>query len=678
MVEKLQGSDNQSENLQAVVRSFVVSLAPVAELWEEYQKNTLKPPILRFYLAQKGDEQNPRLTLFGGKIKPNENWQEATQREITEEIGGQLFGLPWNTSLGRWSYSIGEKNREVTLTYSPLVAAQEAIIGDDKIKDVKGLTLDQLKDLIKKGEIAGIPLEEHLTLSDSQGRIKISAQDEKAKKQALEKGINWMTHIEEYLQKRFEKILEKYPNQISQEDFKKEYDQLVSYFMRRGLETGLRQKSEKTLLESRHELVKALDSGFLGKDILYYLPALAKNGLNWPGLAEATPAVLVFTNFLKGVFNDFLADQGLTADEFQAFMLDSQIKLAEKDQCLQKINALFRRKLKEIFQVDDRHLDENYNYVDNFLPDLSKEMKNADPRLLNGLYQDFTLINEVNNAHYGYLLSLFLGYDTKVNPPKTQEIISYEAGRQLLLLMKGLTGIKYFQEKTKKIIDSKLQAAINQFFGPALEEELVNLGKRTIRVRYRQFEDQKVIIEEKPTKTFASFLRKSFEERIEDIRDFYNVNIVFESLLLKDNETLITFFDRFLRQFNEYLVDQYPDQVMEFNRINHYGTASFLAGKPPVIDGKRKGSEGNRLVRMKTIISFAGEEIELALYPHFSLEEDRFGYWGWKEKINDDTNYLVRRVLAGENGIPSFFDLLFSPILYPYHYRHRLTSNYHQ
>ena len=95
------------------------------------------------------------------------------------------------------------------------------------------------------------------------------------------------------------------------------------------------------------------------------------------------------------------------------------------------------------------------------------------------------------------------------------------------------------------------------------------------------------------------------------------------------------------------------------------------------MEGKRQGSQGNRLLRTKLFFELDGERLEFVVYPFYSTANDNKLFWGWLEKIKDDKEYVVRRLLAEHNGIPSFYSLLFPPNLYPQHYRHKLNSHYY-
>ncbi len=669
------------ENIQRVVRSIVVSLASSQEIYQQFLNPEVKEPsLLRFYLGIKGEGENKRYTLLGGKIKPSEDFSEAIQREIDEEAGLIFLGIPKQQIIGQWEYSsIKSGRREVILTYNPVLPSREPIIGDPKIVNIETLSLEELKQLVEQGHLNGIPLENHLAMCDyEKDKIDISENDSKIRNSSMSKALSWMSHIEDYLREKFKRIIFINGNPIPEELFEAEYQKVLSEFMKKGIEVGIKKKTlDNKEEERRNDLIKALDSGYLGKDILYFLPQIAKYGVNWHGLEKATEGVQIFVEFLKRTFIDFTIQQGFTEEKYRNLMKEENTPLERKIDLLNTLNEFFRERLKKIFSLTDNDLDEVMGYIQNFYRDISNEMKVADPNLTKGLYQDFTLLNEVNNANFGYLLSLFLSYDTKINNPKAEELIRFEAGRQLVLLLKGLTGIKHYQTELNKIRNGRLQNALNNFFGPVVDEQIVQLDESNkMRVRIRKRGDQRFIVDERPTKSFSSFLRKSFEEQVKDICDFYSVSVTFLDGNQDPNKA-----DILIQDFEKFLKEQLPlSEVLTRDRRN-YGTNDYLASqggeKEAVVGGKRKGSQGNKFVRTKVIFELDTEKLEFIVYPLYSTGEVNSIFWGWLEKIKDDKNYVVRRLLAGEKGIPSIYDLLFPSDLYPHHYQHKLGSKYH-
>jgi len=668
------------ETIQKVVRSLVVSLAFPQEIYEDFLKREKQPSILRFYLGVKGQGNQERYTLLGGRLKPLEDYIEAIQREISEEAGLPFLGIPEQQTIGQWKYSSPKSGeRDVILTYNPVSPSKKRVLGDPKITDIKVLKFQKFKQLVENGHLDGVPLENHLAMGDcKQDQIEISPEDAKLRNSTMSKVLSWMSHIETYLRNRFAKIAFRDGNLISEEVFNNEYEKVLSEFMKKGVEAAIRKKTDNHKeKEEANEIAEALNSGYLGKDILYFLPQLAKHGVNWPGLEQATEGVRVFVGFLQKTFADFAKQQGITEQSYGNLMKDEHICLDKKIEQINSLDEFFKNRLKETFAVNDNDLNAVVDYIQNFYRDISNEMRVADQNLTKGLYQDFTLLNEVNNANFGYLLSLFLGFDSKINSYEVDRLIRFEAGRQLVLLLKGLNGIKYYQAEQNKIRNGRLRNAVNDFFGPVVNEQIIQLDENNkMRIRTREKGGQTFIIDERPAKSFTSFLRKNFEEKIENIFDFHSVSIVFtgEAQNLSNVDVLI-------QDFAQFLKEQFPKSHIAIQDKRTYGTENYLnslsGGKEHIVGGKRKGSQGNKFVRTKLYFNLDEESLEFTVYPLYSTGGVDTQFWGWLEKIIDDKNYVVRRLLAGEKGIPSMYDLLFPSNLYPHHYQQKLNSNYH-
>jgi hypothetical protein len=181
------------EFTQRVVRSLVVSLAPSSEIYKSYQEQKQTPSLLRFYVGVKGSAADKRYTLLGGKLKGSENWREGIQREVSEEAGLRFFGIPNQTNIGSWKYS-SEKSgdREIMLTYNPVLSCDQITIGDPKIKSVAILSLGEFRKLIEDGQLNGIPIEGHLALGESgKDSVNMSSEDTDRKNSSLLKALSW-------------------------------------------------------------------------------------------------------------------------------------------------------------------------------------------------------------------------------------------------------------------------------------------------------------------------------------------------------------------------------------------------------------------------------------------------------------------------------------------------------
>ena len=693
MGEFLRQTDLSEKNKlpQRVIRAFVVSLAEPNDILESLRQRK-DFSLLCFYLGVKGKndltsdfKERRRLTFFGGKIGGvSENLSEAIQREVSEELSIQGLGVPKFTQIGSWVYKIGDQSpREVVLTYLPInhLKEERVVVGDNKIDGFVVLSLEELRQAIETGMINGLPLEEHLTLAkDSDGVFSIFNEEKDKRDKALRRGLSWMEHIENYLQRKINfliKLCTDEDGNFDEERFKKEYEKLRSYFMRRGLEVNKKGRNEKKEEEAKkHPLVEVLNSGFLGKEILYYLPELAINGVDWSGLEEAPEGVRIFVDFLKGSLEEFLkrpvnlpSREQITFSsigEYKNFLISG--KIGDVNWVINQFDGFFKGKLKEIFGVSSERIQDVESKVGNFLKELMQEI-----RVSGGLYQEYTLINEVQNSSLGRLVNLFLGLDIKENTSYADRLIRFEAGRQLLFIFKALTLIERFYQIRESVQRGCLQLEFERFFDSTEGENLVNIGEgKKIRVRYRR---GGIIYDEKPTKFFTSLLRKSFEEREEDIVDFYNVNLI--PILENNVDDPVQYITTIINTIKDYIERELGEEI-KVSEIKWYGTKNFQQGKQVIVDGKRQGSQGDRLVRGKVIMKLGSEVLELVIYPYFSLEGNEDGYWGWLEKIKDDKDYVERRLLAGENSIPSFYDLVFPQVLYPRHYEHRLNSAYHK
>jgi len=233
----------KNELPQKVIRAFVVSLADSDKILNSIKEGR-DFSCLIFYLGVKSGDQSSgfkgkrRLTFFVGKIGEFENLKEAIQREVGEELSITGLGLPRFTEIGSWKYKIGDHEREVIIVYIPVSCLPEErmVIGDGKIIDFKTLTLSQLRQTIEEGTFDDLPLEEHLEMkADSSNTFSISSEDKNRRNQSLQKGLSWMEHIERYLQRKINSLIELCIDEngnFDEEKFKKEYEKLRSYFMK--------------------------------------------------------------------------------------------------------------------------------------------------------------------------------------------------------------------------------------------------------------------------------------------------------------------------------------------------------------------------------------------------------------------------------------------------------------
>ncbi len=429
-------------------------------------------------------------------------------------------------------------------------------------------------------------------------------------------------------------------------------------------------------------MIQVFNSGFLGKDILYFLPELANHGLDWNGLDNATEGTQTFVEFIKNVFSQFLSQENFTEDSWREFLLDRDKPLEEKTSKLKHLDEIFKERLKQIFGLEDNEIEEVDRLIRDFFRQISLEFKTSSPSLLEkGVYQDYSLASEIQVANWGTILNLFCGFDTKINNPEFLKRLRFESGRHIILYLKALASWRYYNENSKP---DTLIIAVNNFFGSETGIKIVELsnGQTLIYSLREGFNNQELIIDMKPSKPFHSFLRKTFEERPENIRDFFSFNVVIPNSAKLSNERRLFFIEDLLKGFIDNLKLQFPDGEIEIIEDKNVGIKKYFEGKTDsVFKGKRRGSQGDRIVRRKIVLSIGNKSIEIGFYPFESIENSDFWGWfflGWLEKIGDDPNYVVRRMVASANGIPSFYELLWPSEIYKIHYLHKLNASYYQ
>lgn len=706
---------------QEVSRSFVLTLASPQEIFDYYNgglmQENLKFSILRFVVAVKNSEKKGggRLTLLGGKIEPYENFEEARQREIVEEMGSNLIPRSSKEEMeerlkvkykdrtiinrlseylldfGSYDYQYDNLQREAFLNAFFVTPRRDKIIGDPKIIHVRELSLEQIQQLVYGGKIDDLALEEHLRMNyvSDREKFKISEDDFRKRKESFEKAFRHFTHIEAYLKRKFEKIFADNPN-ITLQEFERIYWQEVLRWMRKGYELSeKRRKIEiETLLEGDlpRKIFEGLNGGFLGEDVLYFMPHIIDRLIEKDDLktllSQTTEATEAFFMYFDELIKSFFSSNSEFAEDFSRF---SGLTLQQKVNLISEFDNYVKERLKQDFKINKKQINKVILYLREFWSNLEARIKMADSNLTKGLIQNYRLLNEVNNACLGKLILLFYGIDGYLEDQKLfQKQLRFEAGRQLLLFMKGILSINYFEKRAKAESMLKVNSAIESFFGAPFEiREFIYQDSRgeekKIIAHLRKKGNRIFIIDEKPPKDWLSFIRKSFKEKPEDIIDFSSYSIVYMG---EDKEEFIRYLisGEFEREFLEYLRRQFPKSTISLEEKTTFGLDNFVSGKVE-LSGKRTGSQAARIVAKKYILTIDGQKTELVIYPYYSTIEagvDNNGLWlGWLEKRKDDDDYFVRRILAGKNGIPSFYDLLFPPEIYPHLYLERLKATYH-
>ncbi|MCX7956229.1 MAG: NUDIX hydrolase [Patescibacteria group bacterium] len=710
-----------------VSRSFVMALAQAKEIYQYLfqpgerliDQKTEKPEdfsFLRFLLAKKTspEKEGERLTFFGGNINPNEDVIEAVQREIIEELGITTIGIGDSKRFPITLFNLGEYNyyfrfngqvisRRLILNGIYVLPDEDGtLVGDKKIKDVISVSLEDLINLVNGGDFDGLSLEEHLRLNEKgsrdifqnhETRFFISPYSIKLRRRIFNESLKWFEHINNYLKRRFEKIKEENPN-MTFDDFKKVYRKELLRFMKNGIEKTLKRKdivkegqeeetkiiSEESSSEEALKIKEGLNRGFLGTDILYFLPQIIEGLLEGYDLnfllSDTTEATQAFFQY----FSNFLREKNQQIKEIR-----KANTLEERNRLISEFNSFLLEILQQDFGISKEEIDLTFAYFHNFWGEIENTLKNADPNLTQGLVQNYRLLNEVSNASLGKLILLMFGI-IGFNREKTfQKQLMFEAGRQLVLIMKGFLSVRYFFERTSSTSLDKISSAIESFFGkPVNVNEVVYQNEkgqeRKIIANMRNGNIGPTIVDQKPPKSWFSYLRKAFKEMPEKIEDYLSYSIVYLGEKDKDYFIRDLINDNFKEKLKSFLEFQFPTSRIEITEKSTFGLREFVQGTKKQ-EGKRTGSQGKRIVAMKYRIKINNQIAELLIYPYLSTVRsacDDNGWWmGWLEKRNDDDDYVVRRMLAGEKGIPSFYDLLFPFQIYPQLYLDRLRSNYH-
>lgn len=736
-----------------VVRTIQVSLADPITIFKSIELGK-ETSILSVNLAVKGTNGNRRLTFYGGNILPGENHKDAVMRELFEEAALNPFLAPsgmgkiqvgeGQSAVSSYEYvlkGVDEPTR-VHLYYVPVLQTSSNLSGDEKVKGRVSVSLEEFKKVVGGGGIfidgyGEMQLEEHLVLGHhKKDIIKFGEGQEEIQKTLLNKSLDWMSHIDDYLKKR---LTEKrvYSNY---EEFKAEYDRLLHHFMTRAVTVAygeeaaikeLKYNSQRNNLvatyhpesedlepkvEKAHEerrkkeldsrLLLSLNDGHLGKDIFYFLPELSEKGIDWvnkeklPNAPDiATEGLKAFAEYIEDVFNGFLENEKMSREEYERFLLGDS-PLAKKNKIMSEFDSYFRERLKKTFpDITDFDLDFVYREAQDFDSHIFEEIKASDFRLSKGLKHGGNSIPEVLNANFGYSLSLFLGYDYKVNTPEAEKLIRFSAGKKLLLILKGLGGIKHYQNQIRLAERGRLQDAINTAFGSHIgsvevrpsNDMQINTSRRVWKRRNEntgQDEEYIILVDEKKPKSFYSFLRKSFYLSPEKIRDFQSVNLVFTDTKFDINKLELV--DELLKYIYDYTEHNFSKGSIREVERDKYGSKLFkemcekgdtgIDGRS--VGGKRSGSEGKRLIRtaVNYVLNEGGdseEKFEVVVYPYQTInEKERRGFWDYLSKLRDDPNYLIRRMLMDKSGLVPFYYMLFPPDIFGSHYLHSQNSEF--
>ncbi len=333
------------------------------------------------------------------------------------------------------------------------------------------------------------------------------------------------------------------------------------------------------------------------------------------------------------------------------------------------------------------------------------------PDFSSGIFQEYQSRSELtNNPLLFTIASLALGFDPdrkmlsrSKNPEPENRRLPFEAIKILSLFGIDLD----MQEKLNNANDRVLQGVINRMFQEEPSSQTIDLGDGKLhhvlyRVTKRKINDKPIFIEydKRPRKTMHSVLRKSFQDP--DIDDINTVNLILAESNFQPNQTIQ---DRLVlaKQFRDMLIDQITTDLKEDDEVTWHVSIKPGTHKRDSLDtvdritteeeteeivakgqGKRPGSEGDRILREKFVLIIDGvtkekkqmqEVLEISIYP---FESAKFpgvatlgekGFWGFYEKLADDYRgtYQALRLIMRSQHYPeeeSLFEQFYPAHIY--------------
>lgn len=574
-----------------------------------------------------------------------------------------------------------------------------------------GFSVEEFKQLIQNNH-QSYQIEGHLCL-DNQPDIKIKQRDHGTKKRLLIKLSSYLEEMDLYFKKELvQKMISNFRNdfqscpinldpelmtpeacflemyQVLQEVFwpyfNSSYQQILAQtYMNHFQKNKLTVKSEnnKTAeetseifsLKKRFLLLKEdLESNNLGVDILHYLPLYS----SYPETVKVknTRGIVTAIQFLRKCMNQAIYKNGginQESDFLKTFTALKEKSLDEQFNTVKNIDQEILNILNEVTGIEPQQILRFWLQAQRFIPDFANELKAADPKLLQ-FYQFHEPLNEIISNSIAATVYHALNYQENTLTAKT---LRFEAARQLALFLKLLVVRPIYDEKTLDI-PNPLDMAITEYFGKVVDTNTIELNNPETGINYQKIVERRqgksgtnLIIDEKPIKSIVSFTRKSYEEQPAQIRDIYSVGIV----IPEDNQIKpakkIGLCQQIRKNFLNYLKVEFPDsEIVIHDQKNTY--ANFQRNKvQKAMDksGKRTGSVSSSIIREKLLIELKNQGksyfYELVFYPFETLSYIAQGeLMGWREKLQDDPNYSLRRTLLPLKeslGLQSFYELLF-------------------
>ncbi len=667
----------------------------------------------------------------------------------SQEIGQRYSHLSFNYKIKRKEGDKRHDMREVHFmvlpimnpsTFTPIYTNQET---KSKINEIIPLTVYDLSRAMEEGHYKNRPLEGHIVFKKSSD-IVINKLNVEKKDHLLRATLNLLFQYEDQFKKEllakiirvaktngfdFQESSEKFEDQLlkikeilpagifartlSEAHSNLNEEVSMKYFRLKQIQKIKEQEGKKIKiptdigdkefrsLKIKAEVVKKslLDWTF-GIEYLHYLQIFVKNETSKKSLTTGSIVAFkgLFNKLIDGSIKDSRLSIGKKEKENQQlivkrFLSNPNINLQRKQDLLREINGHLINNLAHLFEVSPDQIVEAWSEALRFIPDLAEHINKADPAL-SQIYQYDELRNEISNASLAKTLLMLQSIDIQ-DHGDDWPVLKFEAGRQLLFFLKILFDKPYYQKEVAKI-PNPLSEAVTQFFGQVdhIDELSFSLKIRDkIHNFYMQTYDRKnekgnvVRIDKKPLKPFISFVRKSFETRANDIKDFYSVNIILPDEDYRDvsPELRIKHISKLFGEFKTFIREQFPQYKLEEIKKDTKNTFGnyfrYKSGIDIPTGGLRTGSQASRIIRAKTYLGLINSKnpedsyfMEVALYPFESLydpkklEKDQI--MGWREKIVDDQRYSVRRMLFPlVEGGQSLLELLFPPFLYPNYIR---------
>ncbi|MFH0750132.1 MAG: hypothetical protein V1917_04460 [Candidatus Gottesmanbacteria bacterium] len=321
-------------------------------------------------------------------------------------------------------------------------------------------------------------------------------------------------------------------------------------------------------------------------------------------------------------------------------------------------------------------------------------------------FQEYRPMNEVTNTPMIHLLFLGLGFHPDVAVSKkdvkssSMEMLRFESFRTLVLTLTAIEA----RVKKDSIKNTLFRSAMNTFVAFPPKVECIDIGNGIQHeVMHRTMEQSiggahiHLIIDERPAKSTESIMRKMYQSP--EILDAHMINIA----LSDDNFGPDASFEdhlRLARAVSEALFFHLENELsgsgwvasvipgthkfQSYDRVKTYLSLSFFNREQYVESlrkGVRPGSEGDRIIREKYVVSIHKENeqeqiIEVNMYP---IEQTarmadltNSGFMGFEEKIIDDANgrYTAERWFVRDPKTPctpSLYEQLYPPELYEQH-----------